>query len=141
MPSALADRVTISCPYPAHIALAATDKMSVSELDAHFREGVTGSGPDGGWSIKNDERVKYVGKLEVCKGEDSSLKVTMEDYPEAGMSALKYYTIREHLAAHLRLNRTALLRAASWPIADALPFEPSLLTPLRACGCAESYTK
>jgi hypothetical protein len=102
---------------------------------------VTGSGPDGGWSIKNDERVKYVGKLEVCKGEDSSLKVTMEDYPEAGMSALKYYTIREHLAAHLRLNRTALLRAASWPIADALPFEPSLLTPLRACGCAESYTK
>eukprot|EP00900_Chrysochromulina_parva_P001005 jgi/Chrpa1/10905/Chrysochromulina_OHIO_Genome00021685-RA len=68
-------------------------KMSVSELDAHFREGVTGSGPDGGWSIKNDERVKYVGKLEVCKGEDSSLKVTMEDYPEAGMSALKYYTI------------------------------------------------
>ncbi|KOO21007.1 hypothetical protein Ctob_001171 [Chrysochromulina tobinii] len=73
-----------------------TYKMSVSELDAHFREGVTGSGPDGGWSIKNDERVKYVGKLEVCKGEDSSLKVTMEDYPEAGMSALKYYTIQSY---------------------------------------------
>ena len=87
--------------------------MSVSELDAHFREGVTGSGPDGGWSIKNDERVKYVGKLEVCKGEDSSLKVTMEDYPEAGMSALKYYTIqsctpppRSRSAALERLART-----------------------------------
>ena len=105
--------------------------MSVSELDAHFREGVTGSGPDGGWSIKNDERVKYVGKLEVCKGEDSSLKVTMEDYPEAGMWALKYYTIREQLAAHLRLNRTALLHAASWPTASSrcaalwtLPVDP-----------------
>ena len=114
-----------------HIALATTDKLSVSELDAHFREGVTGSGPDGGWSIKNDERVKYVGKLEVCKGEDSSLKVTMEDYPEAGMSALKYYTIREQLAAHLRLNRTALLHAASWPTASSrcaalctLPVDP-----------------
>jgi hypothetical protein len=116
-------------------------KMSAADLDQAFREAVTSNGPDGGWTIKNDERVKYVGKLEVSKGEDTSLKVTMEDYPEAGMSALKYYTIREHLAAHLRLNRTALLRAASWPIADALPFEHSLLTPLRACGCAESYTK
>ena len=43
------------------------DKMSAAELDQAFREAVTGDGPDGGWSIKNDERVKYVGKLEVAK--------------------------------------------------------------------------
>ena len=115
-----------------------------------------GDHPEGGWSIKNDERVKYVGKLEVSKGEDQTLKVrsllmlcgfagggppllaarkqipppfepgtrpslratkavtaalllhglhltgsipmqvTMEDYPEAGMSALKYYTIQSY---------------------------------------------
>ena len=73
-----------------------TYKMSASELDEAFRTAVTGDGPDGGWSIKNDERVKYVGKLEVSKGEDSTLKVTMEDYPEAGMSALKYYTIQSY---------------------------------------------
>jgi hypothetical protein len=73
-----------------------TYKMSAGELDQAFREAVTGDGPDGGWSIKNDERVKYVGKLEVQKGEDSTLKVTMEDYPEAGMSALKYYTIQSY---------------------------------------------
>ena len=96
------------------------DKMSAGELDQAFREAVTGDGPDGGWSIKNDERVKYVGKLEVAKGEDTTLKVradspspalsspppshhlcpppqvTMEDYPEAGMSALKYYTIQSY---------------------------------------------
>merc|ERR1712228_973665 len=71
-------------------------KMSAQDLDQHFREAVTGDGPDGGWSIKNDERVKYVGKLEVAKGEDTTLKVTMEDYPEAGMSALKYYTIQSY---------------------------------------------
>ena len=73
-----------------------TYKMSAGELDQAFREAVTGDGPDGGWSIKNDERVKYVGKLEVTKGEDTTLKVTMEDYPEAGMSALKYYTIQSY---------------------------------------------
>ena len=100
-----------------------SDKMSAGELDQAFREAVTGDGPDGGWSIKNDERVKYVGKLEVAKGEDTTLKVrrdspspalssppsshllrplcvfeqvTMEDYPEAGMSALKYYTIQSY---------------------------------------------
>ena len=73
-----------------------TYKMSASELDEAFRTAVTGDGPDGGWSIKNDERVKYVGKLEVTKGEDQTLKVTMEDYPEAGMSALKYYTIQSY---------------------------------------------
>lgn len=145
-----------------------TYKMSAAELDQAFREAVTGDGPDGGWSIKNDERVKYVGKLEVQKvsvqrgccplarnrtpqspfpvplrraiglalaeggsspshvaftdvqqqlpfqthahrpppdapllllssqGEESTLKVTMEDYPEAGMSALKYYTIQSY---------------------------------------------
>ena len=33
---------------------------------------------------------------QVQKGEDSTLKVTMEDYPEAGMSALKYYTIQSY---------------------------------------------
>ena len=44
-----------------------TYKMSAAELDQAFREAVTGDGPDGGWSIKNDERVKYVGKLEVQK--------------------------------------------------------------------------
>ena len=119
-----------------------TYKMSAAELDEAFRTAVTGDGPDGGWSIKNDERVKYVGKLEVAKGEDrrsrraharrpptpaharprppataahacahrqsgamrptpqlfprSPLQVTMEDYPEAGMSALKYYTIQSY---------------------------------------------
>ena len=73
-----------------------TYKMSASELDEAFRTAVTGDGPDGGWSIKNDERVKYVGKLEGQKGEDTTLKVTMEDYPEAGMSALKYYTIQSY---------------------------------------------
>ena len=148
-----------------------TYKMSASELDEAFRTAVTGDGPDGGWSIKNDERVKYVGKLEVTKGEDTTLKarslpppcvsrlaraaavfgaargrgggdavvgrgrepagawgsekrraraapeqpfgghhrtphsspcvfsgaqVTMEDYPEAGMSALKYYTVQSY---------------------------------------------
>ena len=73
-----------------------TYKMNAAELDQAFREAVTGDGPDGGWSIKNDERVKYVGKLEVQKGEDTTLKVTMEDYPEAGMSALKYYTIQSY---------------------------------------------
>jgi len=73
-----------------------TYKMSAAELDQAFREAVTSEGPDGGWGIKNDERVKYVGKLEVSKGEDSTLKVTMEDYPEAGMSALKYYTIQSY---------------------------------------------
>ena len=88
-------------------------KMSAADLDQAFREAVTSNGPDGGWTIKNDERVKYVGKLEVSKGEDTSLKVTMEDYPEAGMSALKYYTIqsctpppRSRSAALERLART-----------------------------------
>lgn len=52
-----------------------TYKMSAQELDQAFRDAVTSDGPDGGWSIKNDERVKYVGKLEVAKGVDSSLKV------------------------------------------------------------------
>ena len=70
--------------------------MSAAELDQAFRDAITGDGPDGGWGIKNDERVKYVGKLEVTKGEDTSLKVTMEDYPEAGMAALKYYTIQSY---------------------------------------------
>ena len=51
-----------------------TYKMSAAELDEAFRTAVTGDGPDGGWSIKNDERVKYVGKLEVAKGEDQTLK-------------------------------------------------------------------
>ena len=73
-----------------------TYKMGAQDLDQAFREAVTSDGPDGGWSIKNDERVKYVGKLEVQKGEESTLKVTMEDYPEAGMSALKYYTIQSY---------------------------------------------
>jgi len=74
-----------------------TYKMSAQELDQQFREAVTSAeDPCGGWSIKNDERVKYVGKLEVSKGEDTTLKVTMEDYPEAGMSALKYYTIQSY---------------------------------------------
>ena len=51
------------------------DKMSAQELDNEFRKAVTGEGPDAGWTIKNDERVKYVGKLEVSKGEDQTLKV------------------------------------------------------------------
>jgi hypothetical protein len=51
-----------------------TYKMGAQDLDQAFREAVTSDGPDGGWSIKNDERVKYVGKLEVAKGEDSTLK-------------------------------------------------------------------
>ena len=59
-----------------------TYKMSAGELDESFRTAVTGDGPDGGWTIKNDERVKYVGKLEVSKGEDTTLKVRVaEDAP------------------------------------------------------------
>ena len=100
--------------------------MAASDLDSAFREAVTGDGPDGGWSIKNDERVKYVGKLEVAKGDDTTLKVTMEDYPEAGMSALKYYTIRAP-----RLSRSHPPLAAS-----------NMLTRMCArCAAAESYTK
>ena len=52
-----------------------TYKMSAQELDQAFRDAITGDGPDGGWGIKNDERVKYVGKLEVTKGEEQTLKV------------------------------------------------------------------
>eukprot|EP00966_Prymnesium_polylepis_P043925 1017955-Prymnesium_polylepis.1 len=52
-----------------------TYKMSAQELDQAFRDAITGDGPDGGWGIKNDERVKYVGKLEVAKGEEQTLKV------------------------------------------------------------------
>ena len=51
-----------------------TYKMSAQELDAAFREAVTADGAHGGWQINNDERVKYVGKLEVKKG-DETLKV------------------------------------------------------------------
>ena len=80
------------------------DKMSVEELDEAFFEAVTGDGPDGGWSIKNDERVKYVGKLEVVKGDDNTLEVTMESYPAAGMSALKYYTIQSYTKRARRLG-------------------------------------
>ena len=58
-----------------------TYKMSASELDEAFRTAVTGDGPDGGWSIKNDERVKYVGKLEVSKGDDTTLKVRVFHMP------------------------------------------------------------
>lgn len=87
---------------------------TAQELDAAFRE-VLGNE----WTIKSDERVKYVGKLEV-EQDNTTLKVsgaaraarprggcgltpvrdrpraqvTMEDYPEAGMSALKYYTVQ-----------------------------------------------
>ena len=111
---------------PAVLIRSLADKMSAGELDQAFREAVTGDGPDGGWSIKNDERVKYVGKLEVAKGDDTTLKVTMEDYPEAGMSALKYYTIRAH-----RLSRSHPPLAAS-----------NMLTRMCArCAAAESYTK
>lgn len=56
-----------------------TYKMSAGELDESFRTAVTGDGPDGGWTIKNDERVKYVGKLEVAKGEDTTLKVRVAE--------------------------------------------------------------
>ena len=111
---------------PAVLIRPLADKMSAGELDQAFREAVTGDGPDGGWSIKNDERVKYVGKLEVAKGDDTTLKVTMEDYPEAGMSALKYYTIRAR-----RSSRSHPPLAAS-----------NLLTRMCArCAAAESYTK
>eukprot|EP00962_Isochrysis_galbana_P057733 scaffold30238_cov129-Isochrysis_galbana.AAC.2 len=49
--------------------------MSAQDLDAAFRDAVTSSeGAHGGWQINNDERVKYVGKLEVKKGDDT-LKV------------------------------------------------------------------
>lgn len=44
-----------------------TYKMSAQELDEKFREAITGDHQKGGWQIKNDERVKYVGKLEVSK--------------------------------------------------------------------------
>ena len=56
-----------------------TYKMSAGELDESFRTAVTGDGPDAGWTIKNDERVKYVGKLEVSKGEDTTLKVRVAE--------------------------------------------------------------
>lgn len=51
-----------------------TFKMSAQDLDVAFRDKVTG--PGAGWSISNDERVKYVGKLEVKKGDDT-LKVCL----------------------------------------------------------------
>ena len=57
-----------------------TYKMSAQELDQIFREAVTGDGPEGGWCIKNDERVKYVGKLEVAKGEDTTLKARVPNH-------------------------------------------------------------
>lgn len=60
-----------------------TYKMSAQELDEAFRNAITGEGPDGGWSIKNDERVKYVGKLEVSKGEDQTLKVRAFSQPRS----------------------------------------------------------
>ena len=66
---------------PAVLIRPLADKMSAGELDQAFREAVTGDGPDGGWSIKNDERVKYVGKLEVAKGEDTTLKVREQTRP------------------------------------------------------------
>jgi len=47
-----------------------TFKMSAQDLDSAFRDAVTSEGPHGSWSINNDERVKYVGKLEVKKGDD-----------------------------------------------------------------------
>ena len=40
-----------------------TYKMSASELDEAFRTAVTGDGPDGGWSIKNDERTAVLDDL------------------------------------------------------------------------------
>ena len=58
-----------------------TYKMSAQELDQAFRDAITGDGPDGGWGIKNDERVKYVGKLEVTKGEEQTLKVRSRAAP------------------------------------------------------------
>ena len=39
----------------------------------------------GGWTIKNDERVNFPG-LEVSKGEDTTLKVRVEDAHRALMS-------------------------------------------------------
>ena len=64
-----------------------TYKMSVQDLDQAFREAVTSEGPDGGWGIKNDERVKYVGKLEVQKGDDSTLKARPAPVPVRGRCA------------------------------------------------------
>ena len=64
-----------------------TYKMSAGELDESFRTAVTGDGPDGGWTIKNDERVKYVGKLEVQKGDDSTLKARPAPVPVRGRCA------------------------------------------------------
>ena len=61
-----------------------TYKMSAQELDQAFRDCVTCEGPDGGWTIKNDERVKYVGKLEVAKGDDTTLKVRARAAGSAG---------------------------------------------------------
>lgn len=112
-----------------------TYKMNAQELDEKFRSAITEQQlPNGPWTIKNDDRIKYVGKLDVVdsKGE-ATIKVTsrpsqptpahspqplcarrfprhpharsllspltqvaFEDYPEAGMSALKYYTVQSY---------------------------------------------
>ena len=99
-----------------------TYKLSSAELDQAFKMAVTSDGPDGLWKIKSDDRVmvrralhvfcrrilflltlvpssvvprcaQYAGKLEVQR-DSVTLRVSLEDHPEAGMSALKYFTLK-----------------------------------------------
>lgn len=70
-----------------------TYKMSSAQLDHALREAIA-DGPDGGWTIQKDERKGYSGKLVVQKPGKENLKVTMEDFSEAGMCSLKIFTMQ-----------------------------------------------
>lgn len=69
-----------------------TFKRSARDLDEAFRKAYAGDAEGGGWTMKSDERSLYTGKLVLAKG-DAQLKVAIDEYPEAQMSALKVYTI------------------------------------------------
>lgn len=52
-----------------------TYKMDAQELDEKFRNAISEQ-PNGSWTIKNDERTKYVGKLDVVDSKGETIKVT-----------------------------------------------------------------
>ena len=108
-----------------------TYKMSAAELDEAFRTAVTGDGPDGGWSIKNDERVKYVGKLEVAKGEDQTLKVRAHpcQHDDVRGHSVCGASHTRHIPEFGRTSRPRPLARVS-PEGDAPPSLPPSLAPL-----------
>ena len=78
-----------------------TYKMSAAELDQAFREAVTGEGPDGGWSIKNDERVKYVGKLNLTyEKQGTALQASHVALPQCSCSQRVATVILAQRKAH-----------------------------------------